>query len=201
MLFFTPLFGRVGVFKMDKETNVLSEEERLSARIEEILAKINSDPNPEELENLKKIIKKKVPFTRRSYFAAMLLKMLTSQPERRERAPREKKREFAKKENTKELEKKEKETVAKEAKPEKALPEDAKTLYLNIGKMKHLYGKDLSKLLQAELSITRDDIYSLRVHDKYSFITMSEANCTKAIEKLNGRDINGRTAQLNFSNR
>lgn len=186
---------------MDKETNVLSEEERLSARIEEILAKINSDPNPEELENLKKIIKKKVPFTRRSYFAAMLLKMLTSQPERRERAPREKKREFAKKENTKELEKKEKETVAKEAKPEKALPEDAKTLYLNIGKMKHLYGKDLSKLLQAELSITRDDIYSLRVHDKYSFITMSEANCTKAIEKLNGRDINGRTAQLNFSNR
>ena len=67
--------------------------------------------------------------------------------------------------------------------------------------MKHLYGKDLSKLLQSELSITREDIYSLRVHDKYSFITMSEANCIKAIELLNGRDINGRTAQLNFSNR
>ena len=74
---------------MDKETNVLSEEERLSAKIEEILAKINSDPNPEELEALKKIIKKKVPFTRRSYFAAMLLKMVTSQVDRRERAPRE----------------------------------------------------------------------------------------------------------------
>lgn len=200
MQFFTPISGRVGVFKMDKETNVLSEEERLSVRIEEILAKINSDPNPEELEKLKKIIKKKVPFTRRSYFAAMLLKMLASQPERRERAPREKKREFPKKEAVKETEKPEKE-INKEAKPEKVLPEDAKTLYLNIGKMKHLYGKDLSKLLQAELSITREDIYSLRVHDKYSFITMSEENCVKAIEKLNGREINGRTAQLNFSNR
>ena len=99
MQFFNPaLIGRVGVFRMDKETNVLTEEERLSAKIEEILAKINSDPNPEELEELKKIIKKKVPFTRRSYFAAMLLKMLTAKPERRERAPREKKKEFVKKE-------------------------------------------------------------------------------------------------------
>ena len=185
---------------MDKETNVLTEEERLSAKIEEILAKINSDPNPEELEELKKIIKKKVPFTRRSYFAAMLLKMLTAKPERRERAPREKKREFAKKE-AKEVVKPAKENAEEAPKPEKVLPADAKTLYLNIGKMKHLYGKDLSKLLQSELSITREDIYSLRVHDKYSFITMSEENCIKAIELLNGRDINGRTAQLNFSNR
>ncbi len=65
--------------------------------------------------------------------------------------------------------------------------------------MKHLYGKDLSKLLQSELGIKRDDIYSLRVHDKYSFITMSEENCNKAIEVLNGKDINGRVAQLSFS--
>ena len=185
---------------MDKETNVLSEEERLSAKIEEILAKINSDPNPEELEALKKIIKKKVPFTRRSYFAAMLLKMVTSQVDRRERAPRERKKEFVKKDSQAKEAKPEKEKSA-EAKPEKVRPADAKTLYLNIGKMKHLYGKDLSKLLQAELSITREDIYSLRVHDKYSFITMSEENCTRAIECLNGKEINGRTAQLNFSNR
>ncbi len=89
----------------------------------------------------------------------------------------------------------------KAEKPQRIIPEDAKTLYLNIGKMKHLYGKDLSKLLQKELGITRDDIYSLRVHDKYSFITMSEENCNKAIEKLNGQEINGRTAQINFSNK
>ena len=84
-------------------------------------------------------------------------------------------------------------------KTERALPEGAKTLYLNVGKMKHLYAKNLSLLLQKELGITRDDIYSLRVHDKYSFITMSEENCDKAIEKINGMDINGRTAQINYS--
>lgn len=82
---------------------------------------------------------------------------------------------------------------------ERVIPEGAKTLYLNVGKMKHLYAKNLSILLQKELGITRDDIYSLRVHDKYSFITMSEENCNKAIEKINGMDINGRVAQINFS--
>lgn len=171
-----------------------ADEERLSIKIEEVLAKINTDPNPEELETIKKLIKKKVPFTRRSYFTAMLLKSLYSRPERGERHER----------------RKDKQTIAPKkkiegAKPaereERVLPEGTKTLYLNIGKMKHLYGKDLSKLLQTELGITRDDIYSLRVHDKYSFITMSEENCNRAIEKLNGTEINGRTAQINFSNR
>ena len=88
-----------------------------------------------------------------------------------------------------------------EKKEDKVLPEGAKTLYLNIGKMKRLYAKQLSSLLQEELGIQREDIYTLRIHDKYSFITMSEENCQKAIEKLNGMDINGRTAQINYSNR
>ena len=67
--------------------------------------------------------------------------------------------------------------------------------------MKHLYAKNLSLMLQKELGITRDDIYSLRVHDKYSFITMSEENCEKAIAAFNGKDINGREAQINYSNK
>ena len=67
--------------------------------------------------------------------------------------------------------------------------------------MKHLYAKTLSQILQNELGITRDDIYSIRIHDKYSFITMSEENCNKAIEVLNGKEINGRVCQVNYSNR
>jgi len=190
---------------MEKETTKLSQEERLSVKIEEILTLVNSDPNPEELETIKKLIKKRVPFTRRGYFTAMLLKMLVNtRQDRGERFDRKKSIEKSKpafdrkKEKTSDKQENEKET---EAKTERVLPEGAKTLYLNVGKMKHLYGKDLSKLLQSELAITRDDIFALRVHDKYSFITMSEDNCNKAIEKLNGKEINGRVAQINFSNR
>ena len=79
------------------------------------------------------------------------------------------------------------------------IPEGAKTIYINVGKMKHLYAKDLSKLLQGVLGITREDIYMIRIHDKYSFVTMSEENCLKAIEKVSGMDINGRTASVSFA--
>ena len=67
--------------------------------------------------------------------------------------------------------------------------------------MKRLYAKELSQLLQTELEITRDDIYSIRIHDKYSFISMSEEHCEKAIAKLNGMDIKGRTAAVSYSNK
>lgn len=174
---------------MESEKPSLSEE-LLKETIEKTLSKINSCENPEELEAIKKTIRRNVPFTRRGYFSAMLLKELLSsskgeKKERREKSPVK--------------ETKKKEIVKKEEK--KSLPEDAKTLYLNIGKMKHLYAKDLSLILQNEIGVKREDIYSLHVHDKYSFITMSEENCEKAIGALNGKEINGRTAQINFSNK
>lgn len=80
-------------------------------------------------------------------------------------------------------------------------PEGARTLYLNIGKMRRLYAKELSQILQDKLGITRDDIFSIRVHDKYSFITLSQEHAEKAIEAINGMDIRGRTATITYSNK
>ena len=181
------------------------DEEALKQKISEVMEVINSCTDPDELESIKKIVKQNVPFTRRGYFAAAVMKMLMEKPQRKERPQKEIKSERFEKKSV------EKKTPSPSPAPivenkeekqptrERVIPEGAKTLYLNVGKMKHLYAKNLSILLQKELGITRDDIYSLRVHDKYSFITMSEENCNKAIEKINGMDINGRVAQINFS--
>ena len=181
------------------------DEEALKQKISEVMEVINSCTDPDKLESIKKIVKQNVPFTRRGYFAAAVLKMLMEKPQRKERPQKEIKSERFEKKSV------EKKTPSPSPAPivenkeekqptrERVIPEGAKTLYLNVGKMKHLYAKNLSILLQKELGITRDDIYSLRVHDKYSFITMSEENCNKAIEKINGMDINGRVAQINFS--
>ena len=186
--------------KMENEKKGF-DEEALKQKISEVMEAINSCADPDELESIKKIVKQNVPFTRRGYFAAAVLKMLMEKPQRKERTQKENKSERFEK---KSVEKKTPASIPenkeeKQPKPERVIPEGAKTLYLNVGKMKHLYAKNLSILLQKELGITRDDIYSLRVHDKYSFITMSEENCNKAIEKINGMDINGRVAQINFS--
>ena len=176
------------------------DEEALKQKISEVMEVINSCTDPDELESIKKIVKQNVPFTRRGYFAAVVLKMLMEKPQRKERPQKENKSErFEKKTSSPSPAPIAENKEEKQPTRERVIPEGAKTLYLTVGKMKHLYAKNLSILLQKELGITRDDIYSLRVHDKYSFITMSEENCNKAIEKINGMDINGRVAQINFS--
>lgn len=186
----------------------------LTGKIQLLAGKTRADSNPEELDQLKKLIKKNVPFALRGYFMAYLLRELlaatdstkprtrtprTPQSERQPRAPRQPKAQGA----APQLQKSSTDDTEQNAEPkaERVIPEGAKTLYLNIGKMKRLYAKELSQLLQAELDITREDIYSIRIHDKYSFITMSEENCEKAIEKLNGMDIKGRTAAVSYSNK
>ncbi len=187
---------------MESDKTELSQEV-LKETIDRIMGKIGSCQNPDEIEAIRKTIRQNVPFTRRGYFSAMLLKELLSAPKngpRSERSDRSERKE-RKERPAEEKEHKNGGSESSSQGEKKSLPEDAKTLYLNVGKMKHLYAKNLSLLLQKELGITRDDIYSLRVHDKYSFITMSEENCEKAISVLNGRDINGREAQINYSNK
>lgn len=193
---------------MESDKTELSQEV-LKETIDRIMGKLGSCQNPDEIEAIRKTIRQNVPFTRRGYFSAMLLKELLSAPKngaRSERSERSERSDRSERKERKERPAEEKEhknggSESSSQGEKKPLPEGAKTLYLNVGKMKHLYAKNLSLLLQKELGITRDDIYSLRVHDKYSFITMSEENCEKAISVLNGRDINGREAQINYSNK
>ncbi len=174
---------------MEDKTSIPLSGDAMEKKIEELLIAMKG-ADPVELENIKSIIRKKVPFFTRSAFSAYLLKCITEKNmprEKRQNQPRRQEKE----ESRKPQEKNEKQEIV--------IPEGAKTLYLNVGKMKHLYAKDLSKLLQAELGITRSDIYQIRVHDKYSFVTMSEENCGKAIEKLNNSTINGRVAKVTYS--
>ncbi|MGE4453566.1 MAG: DbpA RNA binding domain-containing protein [Sphaerochaeta sp.] len=171
--------------------------------IQLLAGKTKADPNPDELEQLKKLIKKQVPFTLRGYFMAYLLREVlqanTPKKTGAKAAPKAKREavttQAAQKEENKD------ENQKGRGRGPRTLPEGARTLYLNIGKMKRLYTKELSQILQTELGLTREDIYSIRIHDKYSFISMSEENCEKAIEKLNGMDIRGRTASISYSNK
>ncbi len=176
-----------------------TDEELVISTIQLLAGKTKADANPDELETLKKLIKKNVPFSLRGYFMAYLLREVLQANAPRKGAPKpiRTKREIpVAKEKTTETAKEQ-----PKAKPARTLPEGSRTLYLNIGKMKRLYTKELSLILQTELGITREDIYSIRIHDKYSFISMNEENCEKAIAKLNGMDIRGRTASVSYSNK
>ncbi len=177
---------------MEERTSTPLSGDAMERKIDELLQAVRS-ADPAELESIKSLIRKKVKFFDRMSLAAILLKTVSEGRKREERAERKPRQE------RKPIQPVSPEREEQKEKVERAFPEGAKTLYLNIGKMKHLYAKDLSKLLQTELGITRDDIYQIRVHDKYSFVTMSEENCQKAIDKLNNQTINGRNAKVTYS--
>lgn len=201
-----------------KETLLMNNENKpvpetgevLAGKIQMLVAKLNIDSNPEELETLKKTIKKNVPFHRRGYFAAYLLRELLASGEKKVASKPKAQPSPAKPQAAAETVK-EKPQRAKKAplertqevreQEEQNIPEGARTLYLNIGKMRRLYAKELAQIVQDQLGITKEDIYSIRVHDKYSFITLNQEHAEKAIEKLNGMDIRGRIASVSYSNK
>lgn len=195
---------------MDNTKGTPTDADVLASKIQLLAGKTKADSNPEELEKLKKLIKKNVPFSLRGYFMAYLLREVlakeNSKPERKPRPQRRNNKNTTSAETTQVAKNKDDKAPlkAKPNRPEKrarVMPEGSKTLYLNIGKMRKLYGKDISKMLQEGLSITAEDIFAIRVHDKYSFITMSAENCEKAIAEFNGKEIKGRTAQVTYSNK
>jgi len=202
-----------------KETLLMNDEmksppdahEVLAGKIDVITSKLLADPHPEQLDELKKIIKKHVPFMRRGYFTAYLLRELLNsgrpeigQTKTNERIRKQKSAHDKVSDNVSQKKQEMKHDVGGQSKKQRqpiVVPEGAKTLYINIGKMKRLYAKDLSQLLQSQLGISRDDIYSIRVHDKYSFVTLPEQFAEQAIAKLNGMEIKGRVASVTYSNK
>ena len=124
---------------MEEKSDVQLSEDAIQNRIAD-LAKEMKGADPAELENIKSIIRKNVRFFDRMTLAAYLLKQsMHTRPrsERPERRPRSERPQFSASDNA------QKPQEAKE-RPERVIPDGAKTLYINIGKMKRLYAKDLS---------------------------------------------------------
>ena len=217
---------------MDNEENKPDQDQAIITRIQAFAKETKADSNPDELEHLKKLIKRNVPFTLRGYFMAYLLRQLMNggnrferrgqRPQRGERPQRPARplravshphavnpapalRQQAEEQGTNPattgVTEEQASAEVKPAHEQKPLPEGAKTLYLNIGKMKRLYVKELCQIIQDQIGVTREDIYAVRIHDKYSFVSMSQENCDKAIGKMNGMDIKGRTITVTYSNK
>ncbi|NCB01142.1 MAG: RNA-binding protein [Spirochaetia bacterium] len=186
---------------MDQETRLSPTQEDVTAgKLQLLAAKVKVDSQPEELEALKKAFKKNVPFTQRGNVSAFLLReyLQLNTPKKSSSSSSDKRKAPAKKPITT---KASASPVAKAAPVVKNIPEGSRTIYINIGKMRRLYAKELSQILVEKLEIEKEAIYSIRVHDKYSFVTLDGDTAEKAIEVLNGVEIRGRVASVSYSNK
>lgn len=73
------------------------------------------------------------------------------------------------------------------------------TLFVNIGKNRRVFPKDLSRFFCKTLNVGPNEIGAVRVLDNYSFVEVSEAIAGEAVKKMDGTDYRGRTIVVNFA--
>lgn len=153
----------------------LMRDERLKEQIDEIIRDIHDNEDPDEMNAFRKLIRKRVPFFRRGYFAAYLLKHYSA-PSKAGRP-------------------------AKPAKPTKQTDKsgDFATVFVGVGKNRKVFPRDLIQLFTGVDGVTSDDIGQIKILDKYSFIELSQGKAQAAIDELSGKEYRGRKLNVNYA--
>ena len=194
--------------KMAFRRNFDLDMDKVAAFLKDAVAKVESDPDT--LEELKKVFKKNVPLTRRSYVAAYLLKacsgsiMRFSARNRFENAREEfrgrveerrnrfdNRNEHAAGEHTEEN---------RERAPRVQIdPAVATSVFVSIGRNRRVFPRDLVGLFCSVAGIERERIGDIKVLANYSFVQVYSEDADKIINALNGYDYRGRKLAVNLS--
>ncbi|MBQ0039653.1 MAG: DbpA RNA binding domain-containing protein [Treponema sp.] len=183
-------------------------EEQVAAFLADAVRRVesSSDSDIETLKAFKKLFKKNVPFSRRSYVAAMLIKNATS-GFRSNRINREgkndrfnNKREERFNRNERTAERKQSTEEHTERAPRVTIdPSAAGTIFIGVGRSRGVFPRDLVGLLVSVAGFDRSRIGEIRVLSNYSFIQLFAEDCDKAIAALNGYDYRGRKLSVSYS--
>ncbi len=175
-------------------------EERVAAFLQDAVKNVESatDADIKAFEQIKKLIKKNVPFTRRKYVYAFLVKNATSSF-RGNRFGKEKNEKFTRgqrnsRENSSGTEEK------RERTPRIRIDSsDSATIFIGIGHNRRVAPRDLVGLLVSVANLEKTRIGEIRVLANYSFIQLYKDDCEKAISALNGYEYRGRKLSVSYS--
>ncbi|MCR4579300.1 MAG: DbpA RNA binding domain-containing protein [Treponema sp.] len=172
--------------------------------------KVRTTENVDILSDLNKLFKKNVPLTVRKYVIAYMLKESLKhyhfsnhrRPERNDRPERTNKNPNDFKAQRTERHEESAEAPAEERPrhPRVEIPEDqASSIFINIGKNRRVYPRDLVGILIAVAGIERDRIGDIKVLAQYSFVQLYSEDVQTAIDKLNGYEYRGRKLAVSYS--
>jgi hypothetical protein len=175
-------------FRFDKE--------KTRKKIGLVLEDIKTKVDPQLLNEYRKLFKREVSFFRRSWAAAYLL-MLYDQGEKFRGAAGPGRRSP--------LGKKPAETAGqadgtRQARLAEALPEEeARQLFINIGRNRRVFPREILGLIYSKASVSREDIGSIRILDNYSFVQVRDSVADTIIEALNGKSFRGKVLTVNYA--
>ena len=182
--------------------------DQLAAFLKDAVERVKTQENPDLLNDIKKVYKKNVPFTLRSYVAAYLTKQCgTHFRPRREFYNERKNRDYRKdnqkvdfKQNKSVEETTSENTESRTPHPRVQIDEAlATTIFVGIGRNRRVYPRDLVGLLISVAGLERDRIGDIRVLANYSFVQLFTEDSDKAINALNGYEYRGRKLSVSYS--
>ncbi len=182
-------------------------EEQVAAFLADAVRRVesSSDSDIEALKIFKKLFKKNVPFSRRGYVAALLIKNASGFRSNRFNRDNNKKDRFANNKHEDRFNRNERTTERKtEEHTEKAprvtiAPEAAGTIFIGVGRSRGVFPRDLVGLLVSVAGFDRSRIGEIRVLSNYSFIQLFAEDCDKAISALDGYEYRGRKLSVSYS--
>ena len=177
---------------MVKHTPALNEEQ-ITAFLKEVVETVKTEEDPDVLNAYRKIFRKNVPFTLRSYIAAYLIKEFEgssfprSKPYSRRPNPRfgDRSRGY----------------VSDRPPVERPMldPSESVSIFMSIGRSRRVFPRDIITLLIQNADISRERIGDIRILDNYSFVQVMNEDADKIIEKLNDFPYRGRNLSVSYS--
>jgi len=198
--------------------------EQAASFLKDALNKVMTEENPDLLNDLKKVFKKTIPFSKRMYVAAYLVK--EAQGRYKGHQPAGRSEHSARDNNRKDrtvIRDTNRSERSRDTKPQKEIPAAetstegthseehtprprvqideslASTIFISIGRNRRVYPRDLVGLLVSVAGLDRDRIGDIRVLANYSFVQLFKDDTEKAIATLNGYDYRGRKLAVSYS--
>lgn len=77
--------------------------------------------------------------------------------------------------------------------------EDSRRLFINIGRNRRVFPREILGLINAKTATPKEDIGAIRILDNYSFIQVRDSVADEIIEALNGQSFRGRTLTVSYA--
>ncbi|CEM62159.1 RNA-binding protein [Treponema phagedenis] len=171
---------------MTAEKNILDEEKTISF-LENILQIVKTEADPQVLNEYRRLFRKTVPLTMRSYVAGYLIKENVDPSFGRNKGSKGQRGRFFSQE--------------KPAQTERPVlsPDVSTSIFISIGKSRRVYPRDIITLLIQQGGVQREHIGDIRILENYSFVQVLTEEADGIIDKLHNSSYRGRNITVSYS--
>lgn len=169
----------------------LHEDSKFTLFLENALKAVRTSENPDELNKFRKLFKKAVPLTMRSYVAAYLTKTAIE-----DGGFAKSYRNYMKEKNSSSVER----TLIRPSRPKIIIPEDkASSLFISLGKKRGIFPKDIISFIMQNTGISRERIGEIRILANYSFVQVFTEDAEFIINSLKKASYRGKPVAVSYS--